>query len=70
MMKFLRVLLKLFLVLVIGIAALLVLLDANTPKRNLYLIPEGYHGWLCTTFLAAGKPPLPVEDGYRVVKFD
>ncbi|MCD8548447.1 MAG: hypothetical protein LRY38_08565 [Aeromonadaceae bacterium] len=44
-------------------------LSANTPKRDRYLIPEGYAGWLCVTYSVAGAPPLKFEDGFRLVKF-
>ena len=44
-------------------------LDANTPKRDRYLIPEGYAGWLCVTYSVSGAQPLEIEDGYRLVKF-
>jgi hypothetical protein len=42
---------------------------ANAPKRNRYLIPEGYAGWLCVTYAVSGASPLEAEDGYRLVKF-
>lgn len=45
------------------------LVSANTPKRERYLIPEGYFGWLCVTYSVPGAPPLEIEDGYRLVKF-
>jgi hypothetical protein len=63
-------------VLIVGVVVLaafgafLWLLDVGTPKRNRYLIPEGYSGWVCVTYAVAGKPPLPLEDGFRLVKFD
>lgn len=38
-------------------------------KRNRYLIPEGYAGWLCVVYGDTSAAPLPIEDGYRVVKF-
>ncbi len=70
MAKGLKVSLTLIAALATAFAALLSLLDANTQKRNRYLIPEGYRGWLCTTYLAESKFPLPIEDGFRLVKFD
>ena len=45
------------------------LVSANTPKRERYLIPEGYFGWLCVSYSVSGTPPLEMEDGYRLVKF-
>ena len=44
-------------------------LGANTPKRDRYLIPEGYAGWLCVTYSVSGAPPLKIEDGFRLIKF-
>lgn len=44
-------------------------LDTNTPKRERYLIPEGYAGWLCVTYSVTGAPPLEMEDGFNLVKF-
>lgn len=52
--------------LVVGIA---LFIDAQTPKRNRYLIPQGYAGWLCVTYKIVGAADLPVEDGFRVVRF-
>lgn len=46
-----------------------VLLLNNPPKRNRYLIPEGYAGWLCVTFEASGASALPIEDGFFMVRF-
>lgn len=45
------------------------LVSASTPKRERYMIPEGYAGWLCVTYSVSGAPPLEIEDGYRLVKF-
>jgi hypothetical protein len=70
MAKALKVSFFLVVALVIALAAFIVLFEVNTPKRDRYLIPEGYRGRLCTTYLVAGEPPLPDEDGFRVVKFD
>jgi hypothetical protein len=70
MAKALKVSLILVVALAIALAAFIALLEVNTPKRDRYLIPEGYRGWLCTTYLAAGEPPLPIEDGFRLIKFD
>lgn len=41
-----------------------------TPKRDRILIPEGYSGTLAVTFSVHGAPPLPMEDGFRVIKFN
>jgi hypothetical protein len=62
--------------LVLGVAVALVIafvyiamLVAYSPKRNRFLIPEGYAGWLCVTFAAPGAPALPIEDGFHLVLF-
>jgi hypothetical protein len=45
------------------------LLNTDRPKRDRYLIPENYSGWLCVTYSVPGTPALEMEDGYRLVKF-
>jgi len=42
---------------------------SNPPKRNRYLIPETYAGWLCISYSVNGAPPLAMEDGFRLVTF-
>jgi len=37
------------------------------PER--YLIPAGYSGWVRTDYGQQGAPPLPVEDGRRLIRF-
>lgn len=54
---------------VIVIAGVLFALLTHQPKRNRYLIPQGYAGWLCVTFEAPGAPALAIEDGFTVVRF-
>jgi hypothetical protein len=44
-------------------------LDAHTPKRNRYLIPVGFAGWLCVSYKIPGAASLPIEDGFRVIRF-
>jgi hypothetical protein len=44
-------------------------IGANAPKRDRYLIPEAYAGWLCVTYSVPGAPPLEIKDGYRLVQF-
>lgn len=39
------------------------------PKRNRYLIPEGYAGWLCLSHAVPEAPELPMADGFRLVEF-
>ena len=53
----------------LAIAGVLLALLSYQPKRNRYLIPEGYAGWLCVTFEVLGAPPLLIEDGFTVVRF-
>ena len=47
-----------------------VYLGQEPPKRDKFLIPEGYSGNLAVTFSVRGAPQLPLEDGYRVIMFD
>ena len=40
------------------------------PRRpSLYLIPEGYVGWVRINFGVEGAPTLSLEDGYYVFRF-
>lgn len=43
---------------------------ALIPERKAYiwLFPEGYAGWVRVDFEVPGAPPLPDEDGYRVLR--
>jgi len=34
-----------------------------------YLFPEGYIGWVRIDWKVPDAPPLPVEDGYYIIKF-
>lgn len=45
------------------------LLDSMPQKRNRYLIPEGYAGWLCVTYSVPNAPPLILEEGFSLVRF-
>ena len=69
MPKILRVGLWPLVAVLLVFAGFIWLLGANTPKRERYLIPEGYAGWLCVTYSVSGAPPLEIEDGFRLVKF-
>ena len=68
--RLLRLVMLVLLLVAIAFAAFLWFLDTNTPKRNRYLIPEGYTGWLCTSYAVPDAPPLKIEDGFRIVQFD
>lgn len=39
-------------------------------KRNRYLIPEGYVGWLCVTYKEPDAFALELEDGFRLIRFN
>ena len=45
------------------------MVSENTPKRERYLIPEGYVGWLCVSYSVTGAAPLQKADGFRLVRF-
>jgi hypothetical protein len=63
----------------LGVASLVALLvcvgsflwwvEYGMPKRNRYLIPDGYAGWLCISYNVPGAAALPMEDGFRLVQF-
>ena len=70
MPKWLKIVLLLTAFCVLSVFAFVWYLDANTPKRNRYFIPESYAGWLCIRYAVPNAPALPIEDGFRVVRFN
>lgn len=42
---------------------------ASDSRRELWIIPEGYVGWLKLEYSIPGAPPLPFQDGKLVVRF-
>jgi Family of unknown function (DUF6843) len=44
------------------------LIGRRPPER--YLIPAGFAGWARIDYLQSGAPPLPVEDGRRLLKLN
>ena len=53
---------------VIAVGAVLLVRSSRTPA--VHLVPDGYTGWVEATYGVAGAPPLPVEDGARVFRYD
>ena len=51
-----------------GPAAFDLAFHRRPPER--YLIPAGYTGWTRIEFRKRGAPPLPSEDGHRLLKLD
>ena len=43
--------------------------DRSLPVSK-FLIPEGYVGWLRVEYDVECFPPIPVEDGVRILRFD
>src|SRR5262245_52643261 len=70
MSRVLRLLVPVAVIVVSAFIALLWFLDSNNAKRNRYLIPAGYKGWLCVSYAVPGAAPLPKEDGFNLVMFD
>lgn len=56
--------------LVFAAVALILFLHSGRPKSYRYLIPSDYVGWLCLSHSSPSSSPLPVSDGFRIVKFD
>jgi hypothetical protein len=52
--------------LVFGPSAFNVFWHRHSPER--YLIPAGFTGWARIDFRQPGTPPLPTEDGHRLLK--
>ncbi|HTC65267.1 MAG TPA: hypothetical protein VK709_20675, partial [Candidatus Saccharimonadales bacterium] len=38
------------------------------PLKFIYLLPEGFKGWICVDFGIAGAPPLPREGNALVIR--
>jgi len=53
--------------LLIGIVGLLASCDRRS-RVELWIIPNGYRGWLRLDYEVAGAPPLPIEGGRYVVR--
>ena len=51
---------------VFGPAALDLAIQHRSPER--FLIPAGFTGWVRVDFRQPSAPPLPLEDGHRVLK--
>src|SRR2546425_12462112 len=44
-------------------------IGCTSRKRDRYLIPDGYAGWLCISYGVGGAPELPWDGGFRLVVF-
>jgi|SRR5580658_2924534 hypothetical protein len=53
---------------VFGPAAFDLAFDRRPPER--FLIPSGYSGWVRVDFRQKSAPPLPIEDGRRLLKLN
>jgi hypothetical protein len=60
---------SLFFLILGSVSVMLCVCGCDRPKRNLYLIPEGYAGWLGISYGIANAPELEIESGYRVIRF-
>jgi hypothetical protein len=43
-------------------------ITADDPQRLIYLLPEGFSGWVCVDFGVAGAPPLPREGNALLIR--
>src|SRR2546425_10844706 len=41
---------------------------ADDAQRFIYLLPEGFSGWVCVDFGVAGAPPLPREGNALLIR--
>jgi hypothetical protein len=55
-------------VLIGSIAMLVVSVQKQKRRPSLFLIPEGYVGWVRIEMANNTAPPLPIENGYYVVQ--
>lgn len=51
-----------------AIGAVALVRSARTP--TVHLVPDGYVGWVEAAYGVAGAPPLPVEAGKRILRYD
>jgi len=59
--------------LILGLGVVFVGITAQVPTKALpfrFLIPEGYVGWIRVDFNVPSAPPLPIEDGFYILKFN
>jgi hypothetical protein len=47
-----------------------ILLVRSSRMAQTHLVPDGYKGWVSVAYGVDGAPPLPVEDGHRVFRYD
>lgn len=47
-----------------------ILIFTRQLKRDRYLIPEGYTGWILVHYSVSDAPVLNIEDGFRLIKID
>jgi hypothetical protein len=40
----------------------------NSPRKYIFLLPDGFKGWVCVDFAVAGAPPLPREGDALVIR--
>lgn len=42
----------------------------SSRMAQTHLVPDGFTGWVSVAYGIEGAPPLPVEDGHRVFRYD
>jgi hypothetical protein len=57
---------KLLAQLCVSLASLLGCGGGPRVTPSIYLVPDGFSGWVMIEFEVAGAPPLPSEDGQRL----
>ena len=50
------------------VGAFVLVRTSRIPQTH--LVPDGYAGWVSVSYGVDGAPPLPVEDGHRVFRYD
>ena len=56
-------------VLLVPALAAVMTVACSRERRERFLIPDGYAGWLCVSYGLTAATPLPIEDGFRLVVF-
>lgn len=67
-MKILKIILISAAVIYAAYLGLIFYADTHRLKGARYYFPEKYAGWVCVSFNVDGAPPLPIEDGFQVIK--
>ena len=67
-MKISKIIFVLVTLIIFAYFGLVIYSEEHRQKGERYYLPETYAGWICVSFNVDGAPPLPMDDGFLVVK--